>query len=290
MVVGLQKSGTSLLMRLLTRSGLFVNPVRWEGREYWGDDPPFTPTAFPTGELYQRYNGLRGHELGLDDASPEIVEHLRHELPDPGDEARALVLKNPYNTVRLPWVRAIFPDAYVVAIVRRPLPNVYSLRKKHIPNEFTTWLPDDGWWGVKPADWPELLREDKVEQCSLQWQCVNGVLARDRELIDMIVPYHDLCDDPAGFVSRIAEQTLGERPSLGLDPIEAQDAEHVHGGPVESANRVVKRTGEFDMRQAERHPDRLPPLTGEQCATVIRVCGDLAAELGVPDPEPATDR
>ena len=45
LVTGLQKSGTSLMLRLLTRLDGFSNPVRREGKEYWGDDPPFSPEA-----------------------------------------------------------------------------------------------------------------------------------------------------------------------------------------------------------------------------------------------------
>jgi hypothetical protein len=91
-----------------------------EGKEYWGDEPPFSPSAFPAGSFYQRDGGERGHELGAAEATPEVVEHLRSELP--AGERRALALKNPYNTVRVPWLRAAFPEAYLVGIVRRPLP------------------------------------------------------------------------------------------------------------------------------------------------------------------------
>jgi hypothetical protein len=281
MVVGLQKSGTSLLMRLLIRSGLYANPLSWEGREYWGDDPPFTPAAYPSGTLYQRYGGERGHELGADDATDDVVRHLREGLPKLDGDVPGIVLKNPYNTVRLPWVRAIFPRLHVVAIVRHPVPNVYSLHKKYVPHELTTWVPDDGWWGLKPAGWRELVRDDKVVQSALQWQRTHETLVRDLSLVDTVVPYQELCREPARVVEGIAKATLGEAPELEFEPIEAQDSEPLTGGPMESANRAVRRTGSFDIRKAERHPDRLPPFTDAQRAAVLEACEEVAGKLGL---------
>ena len=88
LVVGLQKSGTSLLLRLLAGTDAFRNPVRFEGKEVWGDDPPFAPEAFPAGTFYQRDGGERGHELGAAEATPDVVEHLRSDLADAGRPGR----------------------------------------------------------------------------------------------------------------------------------------------------------------------------------------------------------
>ncbi len=281
LVLGLQKSGTSLMLRLLTRLDGFSNPVRREGKEYWGDDPPFSPEAYPAGTLYQRAGGARGHELGADDATPEIAEHLRSGLADIAGDADALVLKNPYNTVRVPWLRAVFPDAQIVAVARRPLPNVFSLLKKHVENPHAVRAPEEGWWGVKPAGWRELMSNDATETAARQWERVYGRLWADRELVDRIVPYHELTADPNGIIGEIAEGATGERPALDFPALEALDAEHESGGPLESANRVFKRTESFEMEGAERGDEMLDPLTAEQRATIERICGPLAAEMNI---------
>lgn len=153
LVVGLQKSGTSLLLRLLDQTKAFRNPVKFEGRELWGDDPPFAPTAFPAGTFYQRDHGENGHALGVAEATDEVREHLDGALADAAKPGKALVLKNPYNTVRVPWLRALLPDAVIVGVVRRPLPNAFSLLKKHVENPHVHRGPEEGWWGVKPGGW-----------------------------------------------------------------------------------------------------------------------------------------
>lgn len=269
------------MLRLLTRLDGFSNPVRREGKEYWGDDPPFSPEAFPTGALYQSHGGEFGHELGAEDATPEVVEHLRSGLAEIAGDARALVLKNPYNTVRVPWLREVFPDAQIAAIVRRPLPNVFSLLKKHVENPHAVRGPEEGWWGVKPSGWRELATVGTVEQTARQWQLVNERLWADREMVDRLIPYHELCAEPDRIVGEISEAAIGERPPLEIPALEALDDEYERGGPLESANRVFKRTESFEMEGAERGTEMLDPLTGEQKQKVEAICSPLAVRIGL---------
>lgn len=281
LVLGIQKSGTSLLLRLLTRLDGFSNPVRREGKELWGDDPPFSPAAFPAGSFYQRDGGERGHELGAEEATAEVAEHLRSELAGLTGDARALVLKNPYNTVRVPWLREVFPEARIVAIIRRPLPNVFSLLKKHVENPHAHRSPEEGWWGVKPAGWRELAGEERVAKAAHQWERVNAKLWADRELVDLIVPYHELCAEPERIVGEIAQQAIGERPELEIPALEALDDEYLHGGNLESANRVFKRTESFELEGAERGDEMLAALAPDEREVVAGICDPLARRMGL---------
>ena len=281
LVVGLQKSGTSLLLRLLTGTPAFRNPVKFEGKELWGDDPPFAPEAFPAGRFYQRDGGERGHELGAGEATEEVISHLRQGLAGYERPGKTPVLKNPYNSVRVPWLRAALPDAYIVAVVRRPLPNVFSLVKKHAENPHVHRGPEEGWWGVKPAGWRDMVSEDKAEQSARQWAAVNAKLAADSAELDLMVHYHHMCDRPDAVVRTIAKATAGEVPPMEFPELSALDEEHLTGGPLESANRVFKRTGGLDLEGAERADDRLDPFSDEQAATVADICRDTAERLGL---------
>jgi hypothetical protein len=281
LVVGLQKSGTSLLLRLLSGTSAFRNPVKFEGKELWGDDPPFAPEEFPAGTFYQRAGGERGHELGAAEATDEVVAHLREGLDGYAKPGKALVLKNPYNAVRVPWLRAALPDAYIVAVVRRPLPNVFSLVKKHAENPHVHRGPEAGWWGIKPAGWREVLGDDKVEQCAHQWNRVNAKLAADAPEIDLMVQYHHLCERPEATVRTIAKAAAEEVPPMDFPELSALDDEYLTGGPLESANRVFKRTGGLDLAGAERAADRLEPFSREQTATVDGICHETAERLGL---------
>ena len=280
-VVGLQKSGTTLLLKLLTSTSAFRNPVRFEGKELWGDDPPFTPVGYPAGHLYQQYGGDQGHELGVEDASDEIRNYLLTALKKGSRSDKSLVLKNPFNSGRLPWIRAMFPDAHIVAVVRRPLPNVFSLMKKHTPNPYLRQAAEEGWWGVKPAGWRDLVQDDKVLQCAWQWERINAKLWAERDLIDRFVAYHDFAADPTTVVGAIARATVGEAPAMDFPPLTVMDEEHLDGGRLESANRVYRRTKSLDVALAESGSDTLPPLTAEQQAAVTEICASTADALGL---------
>jgi hypothetical protein len=281
LVVGLQKSGTSLLLRLLTGTPAFRNPVKFEGKELWGDDPPFAPEGFPAGSFYQRDGGAQGHQLGAAEATEEVISHLRDGLAGYERPGKTPVLKNPYNSVRVPWLRAALPDAYIVAVVRRPLPNVFSLVKKHAENPHVHRGPEEGWWGVKPAGWRELVSEDKVEQSARQWAAVNTKLAADSAELDLMVHYHHMCERPDAVVRTIAKATAAEVPQMDFPELSALDEEHLTGGPLESANRVYKRTGGLDLEGAQRADDRLDPFSEKQAATVADICRDTAERLGL---------
>ena len=281
LVVGLQKSGTSLLMRLLTATPAFRNPVKFEGKEVWGDDPPFAPEAFPAGTFYQREGGELGHELGVAEATDEVRRHLREYLEGAAKSGKKLVLKNPYNTVRVPWLRALLPNSVIVATVRRPLPNVFSLVKKHVENPHIHRGPEDGWWGVKPSGWRGLVSQDNVTQAAHQWAAVNGKLWADRTDVDLLVPYHELCADPDAFVARIGELARGEPVTGDFPQLEALDDEYERGGPLESANRVFKRTGSLDLAGAERDDAWLDPLGQRQRQSVLEICEPVASSLGL---------
>jgi hypothetical protein len=182
----------------------------------------------------------------------------------------------------------MFPEALVVAVVRRPLPNVFSLLKKFTPNPHLRRGPEHGWWGVKPAGWRQLVDTDRVRQVATQWDRVNGKLWAERRMVDRFIAYHDLCADPSSVVNDLAQALGVPAPSKRFAPLSAQDDEYLTGGSLESANRVYGRTKSFDLTEDARAAERLPPLTMEQQRTVIDVCGELAVDLGLQADRPTT--
>jgi len=66
-IIGMQKSGTSLLNRMLMQQKVVKNPFLPEGKFFWGDNPPFNPVDEPCGQLYQNHSGNNGHYLNAQD-------------------------------------------------------------------------------------------------------------------------------------------------------------------------------------------------------------------------------
>lgn len=274
LIVGLQKSGTSLLSRMLQQSEHVESPFQGEGLDFWGDVPPFHPREYPTGAIYNGHGGVSGHEASASDATPEVTATLQERFAELEGKASIFVNKNPYNTVRLPWLRAIFPESTIVGVVRRPVANVYSLLKRYQPNAESGLPPEDGWWGVKPWGWKELVAEDKVVQCARQWEAVNETMWRDRGLVDLIVRYHELCERPTETIGKILG--VGEL-GVGYPPINCFDDEYTTGSRLRSKNRYYRETGTFETPDTE--PIEFPPLMERDVARIEEVCRDVAQRL-----------
>ena len=138
-IVGLQKSGTSLLFRLLQQTGLTENPFDREGHDFWGDVPPFEPVKFPTGAIYQRSMGERGHEIGSEEATEEVKRVLYQRLERIKGQAAIMINKNPYNTVRLPWLKTCLQCLLTDEKIR-PSPRPWTASSGGMVGGKTPWM------------------------------------------------------------------------------------------------------------------------------------------------------
>lgn len=265
LVVGLQKSGTSLLKRLLVTTGIAADPFGGKEADWlWGNEPPLSPAGEPVGRLYQRAFGERGHRLERGDATGAHAALLAERLDPLRDALRPVVNKNPYNSVRIPWLRAVLPDAVIVGAVRTPVANVYSLVKKHQPQDVGR-PPEEGWWGVKPPAWRALVQDDKIAQSAAQWAAVNRIMLADRP--DLVVDYASLCRDPEP-VLRAIEAAADAPPLPGLDVPELRcyDDEYTRGSRLRSKNRYFRETGTLATPADE--PLEFPPFGRDEVAAI----------------------
>jgi len=129
-VTGIQKSGTSVFNRLLIEQNFINNPFLPEGRYFWGDNPVDFPTDKPCGVLYQKHKGRKGFELNEQDYVSEDQFLLNKRICDAKVQEDILMNKNPNLSVRLPWLKKMFPYSKIVIVVRNPVSNMYSFSKK----------------------------------------------------------------------------------------------------------------------------------------------------------------
>ncbi len=266
-IVGLQKSGTSLLKKILATSAQLVNLFPAEGNGLWGNVPPFSPEQSPVGTLYQQHRGQKGHCLTAEDFLPEdaklIQERLEKELSKHAKQP-AWLTKNPYLTVRLAWLKQVFPDAVVVACLRKPLPNVFSLYKRYT-HALHGRQPEQGWWGVKPENWQQLVDPDSLITAARQWQAINQQLLADRHHVDCIVPYHQLTTEPDQVLSCI-EAVLSVDLNCQIPMLQCLDDEWQTGGSAVSANQE-----DTTLLASEA---KVPGLSGLQIERVGQYCDD----------------
>lgn len=285
-IVGLQKSGTTLLARLLAETGLADKPFRAEGDEFWGNTPPFAPMGFPAGEAYQRHRGERGHVMNAVDATTDVVAAMRARWEALRSTASIILNKNPYNTVRLPWLRAVFPEAVIVAMVRAPAANIFSLCKKYHPHEQGGLMPEEGWWGVKPPGWCELRSGNTIEQCARQWAAVNAILVRDRALTDVVLSYRELCERPGKCIVDVLRRAGAAVPPGMRDiaPITCFDDEFTRGSRLRSKNRYYRELKSLATPALAQEPIEMEPFTRGDLAMIETICGEV--EMTFPELRP----
>lgn len=281
LIVGLQKSGTFVLRELLVQSGLVEHPFEGEGDAFWGNVPPFSPYKFPTGTIYQRSGGDMGHEISEDDATREIRDCLLERLEKLESKSSIIVNKNPFNVVRIPWLRKLFPDSFIVGIVRKPVPNVFSLMKRFTRCQGYRYEPEAGWWGVKPKKWQQLLNENKMIQCAQQWRAVNGKLLQYKDLLNLLVTYHDVCVSPLETVEKIL--SLVDKKEIKLSGkypiIRCFDDEYKFGSRLLSKKRATDGSAVLDTSWLQQEKIEIQALQSTDVALIEEICEPVSRQI-----------
>lgn len=234
-VLGAARSGTSLLFHLLCSSrGAWSAYRELHGLYEWDIGLEPDPT--------------RGESNVLDaaQAAPEIAARIRRDLfravsnrelldfPSDwlpgagvwlGRAARVsnwvlrrpvrVIEKNPKHCFRVPFLRAIFPDARFVFLYRHACPNIHSLIEGWRSRRYETYAMTGTsarvprWSFDLPPDWPAWAHEDVPRICAHQWVGYNRALldaerALPRELHTRCY-YERLIEHPLPETRRVFE-------------------------------------------------------------------------------------
>lgn len=261
---------------MLTTLPSVQHPFRGEGNDFWGNQPPFTPVGSPAGDIYAGHGGLLGHTAGEADATPAVKALLLQRLDAFDLDDRPVINKNPFNSVRIPWLKALFPNAVIVAIYRNPAANIYSLSKKFVAHEKRGRGPEAGWWGVKPARWESMVSNNIALQLCRQWNGVNQSIMEQRHNVRLLIRYDEFCAAPRQVIKRILSLAHGfgvPEESVVPEHFTCLDEEYRTGSRLLSRNRDFVKTGSFTVEAAdatEHQPfsDKEVSLIGDQTTAV----------------------
>ncbi|GAA1859995.1 sulfotransferase [Myceligenerans crystallogenes] len=211
-VVGIGRSGTTHLSRLLSAH-----------REVgWLNEPKLIWNMIHPGEDVSGFYAPRGRfRLGAQDATPDVRARAEHLFGYYLAAVRAhrLVDKYPEMTYRIPFLRALFPDSRIVAIVRRPDDFVHSVLAWNRRNAH------DGqdWWGVRDSKWHQMRAElvprdaavgealagagdrpaEPAEKAAAEWALGMRSILAAADDVDEIVRYEDLALRPAEVIDGV---------------------------------------------------------------------------------------
>ncbi|MFM8009067.1 MAG: sulfotransferase family protein, partial [Dolichospermum sp.] len=124
--------------------------------------------------------------------------------------------KTPKNALRIPFIKAIFPDALFIYLYREPKGNISSLMEGWRSQRFISYQSLPGWpyrnWSfLLVPEWLSLQKSSLVEIAAYQWKKANYYLIQDLKTLPSscwhLVNYQDLIEQPQQTINSIAEFT-----------------------------------------------------------------------------------
>ena len=258
-LVGCARSGTSILGEAIAAhprvAYLFEASTVWNARVPQKTDQRLTGEDATPGIAEETYRKLSALRSSLD-----------------GD---VLLEKNPKHVIRISFLRALFPEARFVHIIRDGRDATASLMFRNRGAQ---------WGHLKLPGWEGLLKRYPDEnhiRCAHQWRYAVATARSDAKQLGkndyLEVRYETLVSDAHGTIEKVlAFLQLNLEPQVisFLDKIQDKTGGSYH------ARRQIRHYIENHERRVGRFRENLSP---SQIADVHRVCGDLLAELGYLD-------
>jgi hypothetical protein len=178
--------------------------------------------------LHPAYRSFDSNRLTADEVTPEIARSLHqyftHELQDNSgklfidlpacDRPTSLrfLEKTPKNSLRIPFLKAIFPDARFIYLYREPEESISSIIDAWRSGQFVTYRDLPNWnllpWSLLlPPDWTYLQGKPLEEVAAFQWKSANMYILDDLQSVPKqewcFVRYADLLTDTKDQLARL---------------------------------------------------------------------------------------
>lgn len=235
-LVSTPRSGSTLLYETLEKApGLFAT----------GDESHRLIESVPG--LAPHHRGWLSNRLLAIDATGDRAEALAagffHQLRDrdgktPQGDVRMLE-KTPKNALRIPFFKAIWPDAQFVYLYRDVRETLYSMMEAWRSGSFRTYPALPGWQGppwslLLVPDWRRLNGLSLPEIVAHQWAITTETMLNDLEQLpeDQVaaIEYGAFLDSPQGEVERLTasiglgwDQRLGDTLPLSKTTVSQPD-------------------------------------------------------------------
>jgi len=155
--------------------------------------------------VWQKFAGNDDESLGRDDVTAAARKYLHTVLQNNLQIFNKLrfVNKCPGNSVRIEFLKEIFPDAIFIHIIRDGRAAAYSIIRSRLGHA-------GAYWSVKPPGWQDLLKLPLIDACALQWKMtVEAILHSAKKLPReqyMAVKYEELVAQPAEILEQVGKK------------------------------------------------------------------------------------
>jgi hypothetical protein len=217
-IIGCSRAGTTVVYKTFSESEE-LGTLNRETHDFWAALHPLADKRWRT------------HALTASDANQRDRDVVsRYFFSHTGK--RRIVDKNNQNGLCVPYLYALFPDAYFVYVKRSPGDNLHSLIEGWAKaEEFATWSNDipakvaieEGrytrWCFFLADGWEEYLDARIEDVCAFQYNAVNQAILDARKAIPASqwseIFYEDVVRDPVdGFRKAFLSSGLAFTPQL----------------------------------------------------------------------------
>lgn len=207
-IIAAPRSGSTLLFETLACTPGFSS---FGGEAHWlvEDVPALRPGA----------PGVDSNRLTAAQATAEVtavirraaLTRLRGPQGRPPAEGAPLLEKTPKNSLRVPFLKQVFPDARFIFLWREPRENISSIMEAWRAGGWVTYRALPGWEGpwslLLPQGWQSLRGAPLESVAAWQWQCANETALDDLQRLPQedwtAVAYHDFVADPQATIRRL---------------------------------------------------------------------------------------
>ena len=169
--------------------------------------------------------GAQSNRLSEADVTPGVADRIKAgfasalrdregDFLEIGDLDRIRLLdKLPKNSLRIPFLRTIFPDALFIYLYRDPWQSISSMMEAWKSGKWVTYpkiiAAQKPWSLLLPPGWKEMLNEPLASVCAQQWVAANEFIMKDLSDVDRdrytVVDYQQLSADPHQVISDICD-------------------------------------------------------------------------------------
>ncbi|MDE2090926.1 MAG: sulfotransferase [Gammaproteobacteria bacterium] len=257
-IVAAPRSGSTLLYETLAR-----HPDIWS----LGDESHAEIESIPG--LSPMDHAYISNALSASEASPGIAEALlclfagrmRDANGKPYIEASAsekpsavrFLEKTPKNSLRIPFLNAIFPDAYFIFLHRDPRSNLASMMEAWRSGKFVTYRTLPGWKGLPwslllAPGWDKLPPDDLARIVAHQWCAANEAIL---ESLGHLPPGRWRSLAYADFVAAPGETLTKLCAFCDLPPLTLPDKYMEHGLPLSRFTLTPPSTDKWLLHKKE---------------------------------------
>jgi hypothetical protein len=197
-------------------------------------------------------------------------------MANPGAAVRMLE-KTPKNSLRIPFLNKVFPDARFIFLTRRAPDNISSIIEAWRSGRFITYRNLAGWTGtwslLLPPGYQGMLGKSLGEIAAFQWRAANSCILDDLEKLPdnrwTAVAHDEFLEDPRGELQRLCD--------FAAIPFD-QELEKLVAAPLPCSRYTLTAPGKEKWRaNAALIEPQLPMLE----SLVDRMCAVLEHKRGM---------